>query len=84
LDRVGASPEKAILGLRSKLKHNAAFIQMPIGLESEFKGIVDLIEEHAVYNANEDGSELRADEIPKELRTEASDLRQQLLGIIFN
>ena len=83
LDRVGAFPKNALLGLRSKLNHNAAFLQMPVGLESQFKGIVDLIEEHAVYNANEDGSELMAEEIPKELRAEASDLRQQLLGMIL-
>ncbi|CAK5027840.1 unnamed protein product [Meloidogyne enterolobii] len=84
LDRVGASPQNALLGLRSKLNHNAAFIQMPIGLESQFKGVIDLIEEHAVFNATDDGSELRAEEISKEHRAEASDLRQQLLESLSN
>uniref|UniRef100_A0A914LND3 Elongation factor G, mitochondrial n=1 Tax=Meloidogyne incognita TaxID=6306 RepID=A0A914LND3_MELIC len=84
LDRVGANPQNALLGLRSKLNHNAAFIQMPIGLESQFKGVIDLIEEHAVFNASDDGSELRAEEIPKEHRAEASDLRQQLLESLSN
>uniref|UniRef100_A0A9L0K7G8 Elongation factor G, mitochondrial n=1 Tax=Equus asinus TaxID=9793 RepID=A0A9L0K7G8_EQUAS len=46
LDRVGSNPARA---LQSKLSHNAAFVQMPIGLESDFKGIIDLIEERAIY-----------------------------------
>ena len=37
------------LFFRSKLSHHAAIVQLPIGLESDFKGIIDLIEERAIY-----------------------------------
>ena len=37
------------LFFRSKLNHNAAFVQIPIGLEGDFKGIIDIIEERAIY-----------------------------------
>ncbi|NWS91573.1 EFGM factor, partial [Toxostoma redivivum] len=49
LDRTGSNPARAVQQLRSKLKHNAAFVQIPIGLEGNFKGIIDLIEEKAIY-----------------------------------
>uniref|UniRef100_A0A9L0IV25 Elongation factor G, mitochondrial n=1 Tax=Equus asinus TaxID=9793 RepID=A0A9L0IV25_EQUAS len=56
LDRVGSNPARA---LQSKLSHNAAFVQMPIGLESDFKGIIDLIEERAIYFDGDFGYFLR-------------------------
>src|SRR5271170_1141487 len=50
MDRVGANPWKAIDGIQQKLGMSAAAVQIPIGEESNFKGVVDLIRMKALYN----------------------------------
>ena len=50
MDRVGANPWKAIDGIQQKLGMSAAAVQIPIGEESGFKGVVDLIRMKALYN----------------------------------
>ncbi|XP_064313951.1 elongation factor G, mitochondrial isoform X1 [Phalacrocorax carbo] len=84
LDRLGSSPTRAVQQLRSKLKHNAAFVQIPIGLEGNFKGIIDLIEEKAIYFDGELGQILRYDEIPAEFRAEAAERRRELIECVAN
>ncbi|XP_067157664.1 elongation factor G, mitochondrial [Apteryx mantelli] len=84
LDRMGSSPSRAVQQLRSKLNHNAAFVQIPIGLEGNFKGIIDLIEERAIYFDGALGQTLRYDEIPAEFRTEAAERRRELIECVAN
>ncbi|NWY36136.1 EFGM factor, partial [Sylvia atricapilla] len=84
LDRMGSNPARAVQQLRSKLKHNAAFIQIPIGLEGNFKGIIDLIEEKAIYFDGALGQTLRREEIPAELRAEAAERRRELIECVAN
>ncbi|NXP45055.1 EFGM factor, partial [Heliornis fulica] len=84
LDRMGSSPARAVQQLRSKLKHNAAFVQIPIGLEGNFKGIIDLIEERAIYFDGALGQTLRYDEIPAEFRAEAAERRRELIECVAN
>ncbi|NXA40328.1 EFGM factor, partial [Eudromia elegans] len=84
LDRLGSSPSRAVQHLRSKLNHNAAFVQIPIGLEGNFKGIIDLIEERAMYFDGALGQTVRYDEIPAEFRAEAAERRRELIECVAN
>ncbi|XP_045153315.1 elongation factor G, mitochondrial [Echinops telfairi] len=84
LDRMGSSPTRALQQMRSKLNHNAAFMQIPIGLESNFKGVIDLIEERAIYFDGDCGQIVRYDDIPAEFRAAAADHRQELIECVAN
>lgn len=84
LDRMGSNPARVLSQLRSKLLHNAAFIQLPIGLESNCKGIVDLVNERALYFEGDFGVQIRVDEIPKDMQAEAKDRRQELIEHVSN
>lgn len=67
MDRMGADPFKSIDQINSKLKIPAAAIQVPIGAESELKGVVNIIDRVALYNEGNQGVTIRKDEVPKEL-----------------
>lgn len=84
LDRQGSNPNRVLHQLRSKLGHNAAFLNIPIGLEGNHQGIVDLIEEKAIYFEEPQGIILREDEIPANLRAEAKDRRQEMIEMVAN
>ncbi|KAG8512498.1 Elongation factor G, mitochondrial [Galemys pyrenaicus] len=84
LDRVGSNPARALQQMRSKLSHNAAFVQLPIGLEGAFKGIIDLIEERAIYFDGDFGQTVRYEEIPAEFRAAAADHRKELIECVAN
>ncbi|XP_045515545.1 elongation factor G, mitochondrial [Pieris brassicae] len=84
LDRLAANPERVLKQMRTKLKHNAAFLHLPIGLEKECQGIIDLVEEKAVYFDGNYGDIVRLDEIPKDRRTEVDEKRHELIEHLSN
>ncbi|XP_012151420.1 mitochondrial translation elongation factor G 1 isoform X1 [Megachile rotundata] len=84
LDRMGANHLRILEQLQGKLKHNAAFVQLPIGLESDNKGIIDLISQKALYFEGNFGEIVREDDIPANMRTEAQDRRQELIEKLSN
>lgn len=84
LDRLSADPYRVLHQMRSKLGHNAAFIQLPIGLENDCKGIIDLVEQKALYFEGECGLEIRSDEIPADMKEECTQKRNELIEHLTN
>ncbi len=78
-DRSGANPFRVIGQLKSKLGHNAVAMQIPIGLETEAEGVVDLVSMKALYFNGESGENIRVEEIPQNLLAEAKSKREELV-----
>jgi len=78
-DRSGANPLKVVQQLREKLGHNAVALQLPIGLEADFQGVVDLVSMQAIYFDGEKGEKLRLEDLPPELMQSAQELRERLI-----
>ncbi|GAB7335712.1 hypothetical protein MBLNU13_g08015t1 [Cladosporium sp. NU13] len=79
MDRAGANPWKAVEGINQKLKIPAAAVQIPIGTENEFKGVVDIIRMKAVYSEGAKGEVVREAECPEELKSLAEEKRALLI-----
>ncbi|MBW1730723.1 MAG: elongation factor G [Deltaproteobacteria bacterium] len=78
-DRFGANPSKVIHQLREKLGMEPVPLQLPIGIEGEFRGVVDLIKMKAIYFDGDHGEVVREESIPDELLEEALSRREELL-----
>jgi elongation factor G len=79
MDRVGASYDLSIESIRNRLGANPLAMQIPIGNEAAFTGVVDILEEKAVYWEDEMGRDPIEREIPDELRAEAEEKRATLV-----
>ncbi|MBW2369882.1 MAG: elongation factor G, partial [Deltaproteobacteria bacterium] len=78
-DRSGANPDRVMAQLIEKLGHQAVAMQIPIGLEANFKGVVDLVSMTAIYFDGDNGETLRIEPIPESLMDEASARREALI-----
>lgn len=79
LDRQGSNPWKVINDVRNQLKLNAAAVQIPVGLENEHVGVVDLIEEKAYIFEGEKGENVVEKEIPAEVMDFYEEKRLELI-----
>ncbi|KAM3182842.1 elongation factor EF-G [Hymenolepis weldensis] len=84
VDRLDANPYRVIKQMRDKLRYHAAFVNIPIGLESKNIGIIDLLTEKAIYFDEPQGLTLRQEEIPKEMVAEAKDNRAEMIECLAN
>ncbi|MEA3428965.1 MAG: elongation factor G, partial [Thermodesulfobacteriota bacterium] len=78
-DRSGANPFRVIDQLKEKLGHNAIAMQIPIGIEADFTGIVDLVSMKAIYFDGDNGEDVRIEDIPENLLAEAMEKREELI-----
>ena len=79
MDIMGANFFRVIDMMKSRLKCNAVPIQLPIGSESTFKGIVDLIKMKAYVYYDDLGKDIREEEIPADMLDQAKEYRQSLV-----
>ena len=78
-DRSGANPDRVIRQLREKLGHNAIALQIPIGLEADLQGVVDLVSMKALYFDGDNGETVREEKIPQNLMAAALAKREELI-----
>lgn len=79
MDRLGASFERTIDMVRERLGANPIPVQVPIGSEAEFQGVVDLFSERAIYWDDGLGDQLRETEIPPDLIQVVSEMREHMV-----
>jgi elongation factor G len=79
MDRVGADFDRAVETMRERLGAHPLPIQLPLGREDGFEGVVDLIENKALVWTDELGTELEYREIPEQLAEQAHDARTHLI-----
>ncbi|MCP4419340.1 MAG: elongation factor G [Chloroflexi bacterium] len=84
MDRIGADFVRTIGMIRDRLGANPIAIQLPIGEEADFRGIIDLLSmEAAVWDEDDLGAQAKIVEIPEEFRQPAEDARQVILERII-
>ena len=83
MDRVGADFERTMTQIRDKLQANPVAVQLPLGAEEGFAGVIDLVRMKAVrYHDETPGSDLTLEEIPADRIEEASTLRETLIETV--
>lgn len=79
LDRMGASFENSLKSIHDRLTKNAVPVTIPIGLEENFKGVIDLITMKAVYFEGDKGEIVKYEEIPSDFKNYAEEYRNFML-----
>ena len=82
MDIMGANFYNVVDMVHERLRCNAVPIQLPIGAEADFRGIIDLIEMKADVYYDDLGKDMRVEEIPEDMRDEAEEYRTQLIEAV--
>ncbi len=82
MDRVGADFDAVVVTIRDRLGANAVALQLPIGSEEKFVGVVDLVQQKAIYWDEESrGARYRVTEVPDELSSRVSEARERIVEV---
>ena len=79
LDRTGADFWRVVDMIKDRLGANAVPLQIPIGIEGTFRGVIDLINMKAITYGNDLGDQIEVGEIPAELADEAGTWREKMI-----
>lgn len=79
MDRTGADPQSVTAQVRDKLHADAVMMQLPIGAEEDFEGVIDLLTMKAIYFDGAKGETLREEEVPADQLEEAKEARHHML-----
>jgi elongation factor G len=82
LDRAGADPARVTNQLREKLRHNTITLQLPIGAEAKFEGIIDLVRMKAMFFDGDNGEDIREEELPADRLEEARTARHDMIAAV--
>uniref|UniRef100_A0A2P2LU90 Elongation factor G, mitochondrial n=2 Tax=Rhizophora mucronata TaxID=61149 RepID=A0A2P2LU90_RHIMU len=82
LDRMGADPWKVLNQTRSKLRHHSAAVQVPIGLEEHFEGLVDLVQLKAYNFHGSSGEKVVTAEVPSDMAAIVAEKRRELIEVV--
>jgi elongation factor G len=82
MDRMGAGADKGAKELREKLNHNAVLMQIPIGSEESFCGVVDLITKEAIYHEGDNGEKIILKECPADLVDLMEEKRAEMIDAV--
>ncbi|KAK2394460.1 elongation factor G-2, mitochondrial [Trifolium repens] len=82
VDQKGANPWEVLNQARSKLQHHSAAIQVPIGLEDDFKGLVDLVQLKAYFFHGSNGENVVVEEVPADMDALVSEKRHELIKTV--
>ena len=79
MDRVGASYERTIESIKDRLGANPISMQLPIGFEANFRGVIDLLEQKAILWEDDLGKEPKVVEIPDDLKAQTKEARAHMV-----
>jgi len=84
MDRIGADFPRAVSMIRDRLDANPAVIQLPIGVEGSYKGVVDLLSMEALVWGDDMGEKWQTEPIPDDLVVPAEEARHELVDVLSN